>query len=99
MQDPFFQIALLQSFALSHSTSHEALQVIPGTWSSAAHASPSTGEAGMKFGFIATSGTADQILELATETEAHGWDGFFHWDGIAPGSGEFWEDETGEQRT
>ena len=46
----------------------------------------------MKFGFIATSGNIDEVLEIATEAEAHGWDGFFTWDGIAPGNGEFWEE-------
>ena len=48
----------------------------------------------MKFGFIATSGTIDDVLEIARETEAHGWDGFFTWDGIAPGNGEFWDEAT-----
>ncbi len=52
----------------------------------------------MQFGFIASTGTAIEILHLATEAEAHGWDGFFHWDGIAPGTGEFWEDDDGQQK-
>jgi len=42
----------------------------------------------MKFGFIATSGSAHEILGIAQEVEAHGWDGFFFWDGIGGGSGE-----------
>jgi alkanesulfonate monooxygenase SsuD/methylene tetrahydromethanopterin reductase-like flavin-dependent oxidoreductase (luciferase family) len=42
----------------------------------------------MKFGFIATSGTAEQVIHLAEEVEANGWDGFFHWDGIGGGSYE-----------
>lgn len=42
----------------------------------------------MKFGFIATSGSAHQIIEIAEEVEAHGWDGFFTWDGIGGGSFE-----------
>lgn len=42
----------------------------------------------MKFGFIATSGSTRQILEIAREAEAYGWDGFFTWDGIGGGSGE-----------
>ncbi len=46
----------------------------------------------MKFGFIATSGSAQQILDMAVAVEEFGWDGFFHWDGIAPGNGEFWEE-------
>jgi hypothetical protein len=27
----------------------------------------------MKFGFIATSGTIDEVLDIAREAEAHGW--------------------------
>ena len=39
----------------------------------------------MKFGFVASGGTTDQILEMAVEAEAAGWDGFFTWDGISVG--------------
>lgn len=39
----------------------------------------------MKFGFIATSGSAHQIIDIAGEVEAAGWDGFFTWDGIGGG--------------
>lgn len=53
----------------------------------------------MKFGFIATSGTIDDVLEIATEAEAHGWDGFFTWDGIAPGNGEFWDEANAQPET
>lgn len=42
----------------------------------------------MKFGFIATSGSAHQIIDIAQAVEAHGWDGFFTWDGIGGGSYE-----------
>ncbi|MBA2469643.1 MAG: LLM class flavin-dependent oxidoreductase [Chloroflexia bacterium] len=42
----------------------------------------------MKFGFIATSGSAHDIVRMAEEADAHGWDGFFTWDGIGGGSGE-----------
>jgi alkanesulfonate monooxygenase SsuD/methylene tetrahydromethanopterin reductase-like flavin-dependent oxidoreductase (luciferase family) len=42
----------------------------------------------MKFGFVAPNGNTDQILSLATEIEANGWDGFFTWDGIAIGDGQ-----------
>lgn len=48
----------------------------------------------MKFGFVVPTGSVDQILTMAHELEAHDWDGFFHWDGIAPGDSEFWEDAT-----
>jgi alkanesulfonate monooxygenase SsuD/methylene tetrahydromethanopterin reductase-like flavin-dependent oxidoreductase (luciferase family) len=46
----------------------------------------------MKFGFIATTGSIDEVLEMATAVEDHGWDGFFYWDGIGPGNGEFWDE-------
>ena len=46
----------------------------------------------MKFGFIATSGNIDQILDMSVAVEEHGWDGFFSWDGIAPGTGEYWDE-------
>ncbi len=42
----------------------------------------------MKFGFIATSGSVHQIMDIAQEVETHGWDGFFTWDGIGGGSYE-----------
>ena len=41
----------------------------------------------MKFGFVATTGDAAQILEMADALEEHGWDGFFHWDGMSAGDG------------
>ncbi len=39
----------------------------------------------MKFGFVASYGTIEQMLEMAREAEAHGWDGVFTWDGISIG--------------
>src|SRR5680860_641250 len=42
----------------------------------------------MKFGFIVPNASATQILDLAEEIEANGWDGFFYWDGIGGGSGD-----------
>ncbi|WP_127131529.1 LLM class flavin-dependent oxidoreductase [Georgenia sp. SYP-B2076] len=39
----------------------------------------------MKFGFVATCGSTDQILQMAVEAERAGWDGFFTWDGISVG--------------
>jgi alkanesulfonate monooxygenase SsuD/methylene tetrahydromethanopterin reductase-like flavin-dependent oxidoreductase (luciferase family) len=41
----------------------------------------------MKFGFIAPGGSAEQVIDLAIEIEANGWDGFFTWDGISVGDG------------
>lgn len=47
----------------------------------------------MKYGFVASFGTVEQIIEMARAAEAHGWDGVFTWDGMAVGSvdasGEF----------
>lgn len=42
----------------------------------------------MKFGFIVPNASAAHILDLAEEIEAHGWDGFFYWDGIGGGGGD-----------
>lgn len=39
----------------------------------------------MKFGFVASYGTIDQVLEMAREAENYGWDGVFTWDGISIG--------------
>ncbi|MEE6295083.1 LLM class flavin-dependent oxidoreductase [Georgenia wangjunii] len=42
----------------------------------------------MKFGFVASCGGTDDILEMAVEAERCGWDGFFTWDGITIGAHE-----------
>ncbi|MCL3860528.1 LLM class flavin-dependent oxidoreductase [Actinotalea sp. K2] len=39
----------------------------------------------MRFGMVASAGSAQQVLDMAVEAEAHGWDGFFTWDGISIG--------------
>lgn len=39
----------------------------------------------MKFGFIASQGSPRQVLEIAREAEANGWDGVFTYDGISIG--------------
>jgi len=39
----------------------------------------------MRYGFIGTFGTAQEILTLAAEAERAGWDAFFYWDGISVG--------------
>lgn len=45
------------------------------------------GALSMKYGFVVTSGSAQDIVDLAGEVEAAGWDGFFTWDGISVGDG------------
>lgn len=45
----------------------------------------------MKFGFVASYGTVDQVLEMAKEAEAHGWDGVFTWDGISIGGTDVYD--------
>ncbi|QTE27902.1 LLM class flavin-dependent oxidoreductase [Pengzhenrongella sicca] len=42
----------------------------------------------MKFGIVASSGSTDQVLEMAQAAERAGWDGFFTWDGISVGPGD-----------
>ncbi|MCA9862512.1 MAG: LLM class flavin-dependent oxidoreductase [Thermomicrobiales bacterium] len=37
----------------------------------------------MKYGIILTAGTLDEMIGLAAEAEANGWDGVFYWDAIA----------------
>ncbi|WP_277211811.1 LLM class flavin-dependent oxidoreductase [Isoptericola croceus] len=37
----------------------------------------------MRFGFIGSYGSPVQQVHLAQECEAHGWDGFFTWDGVS----------------
>jgi alkanesulfonate monooxygenase SsuD/methylene tetrahydromethanopterin reductase-like flavin-dependent oxidoreductase (luciferase family) len=39
----------------------------------------------MKFGVVATCGSALQSIEMAVAAEEAGWDGFFTWDGISIG--------------
>ncbi|HEY5003904.1 MAG TPA: LLM class flavin-dependent oxidoreductase, partial [Ktedonobacteraceae bacterium] len=36
----------------------------------------------MKYGFVIPGGEAHEIVEMAQEAEAAGWDGVFYWDGI-----------------
>ncbi|WP_152362247.1 LLM class flavin-dependent oxidoreductase [Microlunatus speluncae] len=45
----------------------------------------------MKYGFLASTGSARQMVELAVEAEQAGWDGFFSWDGIAIGAMEMYD--------
>ena len=39
----------------------------------------------MRFGFVGSFGSVDEVLEMAVEAERHGWDGFFTWDGVDVG--------------
>ena len=39
----------------------------------------------MKHGIILTTGTLDEMIGMAVEAEAAGWDGIFYWDAIAIG--------------
>ena len=39
----------------------------------------------MKVGIVASQGGVVDAIDLAREAEAHGWDGFFTWDGISVG--------------
>ncbi|WP_156761246.1 LLM class flavin-dependent oxidoreductase [Microbacterium karelineae] len=43
----------------------------------------------MRYGFIGSYGSPAQQVRLARECEAHGWDGFFTWDGVSLDAGEF----------
>lgn len=45
----------------------------------------------MRFGFVASHGSAHQVLAMAQEAEAGGWDGFFTWDGISIGPMDTWD--------
>ena len=45
----------------------------------------------MRFGLVGSFGTAEQTVHLAREAEAHGWDGFFTWDGISVGPMDTWD--------
>ncbi|HWS59150.1 MAG TPA: LLM class flavin-dependent oxidoreductase [Actinotalea sp.] len=45
----------------------------------------------MRYGFVASFGTTAEALTLARETEDHGWDGFFTWDGISLGPMDTWD--------
>lgn len=45
----------------------------------------------MRFGFVGSYGSAAQVVQMAQEAEAHGWDGFFTWDGISVGEMDTWD--------
>lgn len=45
----------------------------------------------MKYGFIASTGSPAEQVELAVEAERAGWDGFFSWDGMAIGAMDMYD--------
>ncbi|PJI93250.1 LLM class flavin-dependent oxidoreductase [Luteimicrobium subarcticum] len=45
----------------------------------------------MRYGIVASSGTARQVVDLAVEAERAGWDGFFTWDGVSIGPLDTWD--------
>ena len=45
----------------------------------------------MRFGFVASHGSAHEVVAMAREAEASGWDGFFTWDGISIGPMDTWD--------
>jgi alkanesulfonate monooxygenase SsuD/methylene tetrahydromethanopterin reductase-like flavin-dependent oxidoreductase (luciferase family) len=45
----------------------------------------------MKYGIILTAGTLDEMISLAAEAEASGWDGVFYWDAIAIGDSPIYD--------
>lgn len=48
-------------------------------------------ESTVRYGFAASYGSVDQVVRMAEEAEAHGWDGFFTWDGISLGAMDTWD--------
>ncbi|WP_182111554.1 MULTISPECIES: LLM class flavin-dependent oxidoreductase [unclassified Actinotalea] len=45
----------------------------------------------MRYGFVGSYGDVAQVLEMGQEAQAHGWDGFFTWDGISVGPMDTWD--------
>ncbi|WP_136517549.1 LLM class flavin-dependent oxidoreductase [Cellulomonas telluris] len=45
----------------------------------------------MRIGFVASFGTAQQVVEMAEVAEEHGWDGWFTWDGVDIGGMPSWD--------
>lgn len=45
----------------------------------------------MRFGFVASFGSVEQVVGMARAAEGHGWDGFFTWDGISVGPVHTWD--------
>ena len=45
----------------------------------------------MRLGFVGSYGSPTQVVRMAQEAEAYGWDGFFTWDGIAVDEMDTWD--------
>ena len=45
----------------------------------------------MRYGFVGSSGTVQQVLEQSVAADTTGWDGFFTWDAISVGAAETWD--------
>ncbi|MBX9244433.1 LLM class flavin-dependent oxidoreductase [Actinotalea ferrariae] len=45
----------------------------------------------MRYGFVGSYGSVAEVVRMAEEAEAHGWDGFFTWDGISIGPMDTWD--------
>lgn len=45
----------------------------------------------LRFGIVGSAGDVHELVHLAQEAEAHGWDGFFTWDGISVGPLDTWD--------
>lgn len=45
----------------------------------------------MKVGVVGTFGTVQELVDLAVDTEEHGWDGYFTWDGVDLDGMEAWD--------
>lgn len=45
----------------------------------------------MRYGVVASFGSAPQVVEMAVAAEEAGWDGFFTWDGISVGAMETYD--------
>ena len=45
----------------------------------------------VRFGFVGSFGTVQQVVDLAVEVEEHGWDGFFTWDGVDVDGMDAWD--------
>ena len=45
----------------------------------------------MRFGFVGSYGSVEEVVRMAEEAESAGWDGFFTWDGISIGPMDTWD--------
>lgn len=45
----------------------------------------------MRFGFVGSFGSVHEMVDLAVDAEAHGWDGYFTWDGVDLDGVDAWD--------